>query len=217
MLYVLEEIFKSKKSQNSEYFNLRIQRSLSWLKKALLLDDDLDLQFMSLWISFSALQAESQSVNNKEHTAKQHEFLMHLSTLDHEYQVRQILWGKAQSAVEFLLKCPYASQDYWDYKNQMIPETVWKSRFHREQQGVSDILNHHNTKQVLALLFTKMGVLRQQVLKGGTYYDSMFNRVSLQSSCTVLKRLLPQFIHILIDHPSSMDTQKPFYPMLQLS
>lgn len=43
MLYVLEEIFKSKKNENSASFNLRIQRALSWLKKAALTHEDYDL------------------------------------------------------------------------------------------------------------------------------------------------------------------------------
>ena len=44
MIYVLEEIFKSSKNNNSERFNLRVQRSLSWLKKAVLMEQDKDLQ-----------------------------------------------------------------------------------------------------------------------------------------------------------------------------
>lgn len=31
---VLEEVYKSKKIENSEQFNLRIHRGLSWLKKS---------------------------------------------------------------------------------------------------------------------------------------------------------------------------------------
>ena len=32
-MMLLEEIFKSKKAEHSDYFNLRIHRGLSWLKK----------------------------------------------------------------------------------------------------------------------------------------------------------------------------------------
>ncbi len=32
-MLVLEEVYKSKKAENSEQFNLRIHRGLSWLKK----------------------------------------------------------------------------------------------------------------------------------------------------------------------------------------
>ena len=66
-MLLLEEIFKTKKVQQSDEFNLRIHRGLSWLKQALLLDHDSDLQFIGLWISFNAIYAQdlgqSQSVN----------------------------------------------------------------------------------------------------------------------------------------------------------
>lgn len=217
MLYVLEEIYKSKKSQNSEYFNSRLQRSLSWLKKAVLLDNDIDLQFMSLWIAFSALLAESQIESGSDDIEKQQEFLIRIYQLDHESKIRHGLWGKAQAAVEFLVQYPYASQDYWDYKNQILSESIWKARFSTEQQAVKALLNGQDTQQLLALLFKRLWVLRQQVLQGGVHYNSAFNRTSLQSSCTILKALLPQLLHILIDHPNHIDTQKPFYPILQLS
>ena len=57
-MMILEEIFRHNKSQNSEGFNLRIHRGLSWLKKAIYITDDLDLQFMSLMIAFNAIYAE---------------------------------------------------------------------------------------------------------------------------------------------------------------
>ncbi|MEW9149423.1 hypothetical protein AB2762_00770 [Acinetobacter indicus] len=40
------------------HFNLKIQRSLSWFKKALSLDQELDFKFMSLWIAFQAIYRE---------------------------------------------------------------------------------------------------------------------------------------------------------------
>ncbi|WP_228146873.1 hypothetical protein [Acinetobacter sp. ANC 4470] len=55
---LLGKIFKSKKAQHSDTFNLRIHRGLSWLKKSTELDQDLDLQFISLWGSFKALYAQ---------------------------------------------------------------------------------------------------------------------------------------------------------------
>lgn len=47
-MFVLEEIYKSKKTENSDQFNLSIQRSLSWLKKSMSLEEELDLKLISL-------------------------------------------------------------------------------------------------------------------------------------------------------------------------
>ena len=67
-MQVLEEIFKSKKSENSNQFNLRIHRGLSWLKKAAELDDDLDMRFISLWVSFNAIYAQDLCTRQKKIT-----------------------------------------------------------------------------------------------------------------------------------------------------
>lgn len=57
-MMLLEEIYKTTKAQRSEYFNLRIQRSLSWFRKAVELQADYDFQFLSLWIGLNALYVQ---------------------------------------------------------------------------------------------------------------------------------------------------------------
>ncbi|RTY72750.1 hypothetical protein EKL28_18750, partial [Staphylococcus aureus] len=52
-LYVQEN-----EDSRSEYFNLRVQRSLSWLRKAVELQADYDFQFLSLWIGLNALYVQ---------------------------------------------------------------------------------------------------------------------------------------------------------------
>ena len=61
-MLVLEEMYRSKKNEHSKPFNLRIQRSLSWFKKALILHDDLDLQFITVWVAFNALDLLRKSL-----------------------------------------------------------------------------------------------------------------------------------------------------------
>ena len=46
-MLVFEEIYRAKKNEFSAAFNLRMQRSLSWWKKATEFHDDVDMQFMS--------------------------------------------------------------------------------------------------------------------------------------------------------------------------
>ena len=60
-MLVLEEIYRTKKNEFSAAFNLRMQRSLSWWKKAIVLHDDLDLQFMSTWVALNALYAQGKT------------------------------------------------------------------------------------------------------------------------------------------------------------
>ena len=111
MIYVLEEIFKSSKNNNSERFNLRVQRSLSWLKKAVLMEHDKDLQFLSLRVSFNAIYAEDVERKNqqKDHISQ---FLALISRQDQTQHLSQMVWGKLFEPIQKVLANPYSYQAY---------------------------------------------------------------------------------------------------------
>ena len=81
-MYLLEEIFKKHKHLYSVNFNLRMQRGLSWLRKAKELDQDVDLQFVSLWIAFNAVYAENLQETLDEDQQHLRQFLLRLYGVD---------------------------------------------------------------------------------------------------------------------------------------
>lgn len=102
-MLLLEEIFKSKKLQHSERFNLRVQRSLSWFKKSLELEHDLDLQFISLWIALNALYV--QDMNVAQDTQALQQFLNSIHQQDQEDRIDSTIWGKLSPLIARLLDC----------------------------------------------------------------------------------------------------------------
>ena len=102
-MLLLEEIFKSKKLQHSERFNLRVQRSLSWFKKSLELEHDLDLQFISLWIALNALYV--QDMNVAQDTQALQQFLNSIHQQDQEDRIDSTLWGKLSPLIARLHDC----------------------------------------------------------------------------------------------------------------
>ena len=105
-MLLLEEIFKSKKLQHSECFNLRVQRSLSWFKKSLELEHDLDLQFISLWIALNALYV--QDMNVAQDTQALQQLLNSIHQQDQEDRIDSTLWGKLSPLIARLLDCSIA-------------------------------------------------------------------------------------------------------------
>lgn len=215
MVYVLEEIFKSKKNENSERFNLRIQRALSWLRKAAHTQDDLDLQFLSLWVSFNAIHAEE---NVDEASSQQfNTFLERIYQQDQSQKISQLVWNKIKQPIQLLLDNPYAFQDYWDYKNQKISQLTWKANFDAEKQRILKAFKAKDAKAIIATLFERMLTLRNQILQGGSSYNSAINRQQLKDSCHILLVLLPAFLEVLIENAKDLDFAKPFYPIMQMS
>jgi len=53
----LKDLHRQTRDQSAPELSLRIHRALSWLHKAELSENDLDAQFIFLWISFNAAYA----------------------------------------------------------------------------------------------------------------------------------------------------------------
>ncbi len=214
-MLLIEEIFKSKKTQFSDQFNLRIHRGLSWLKKSMDLHDDLDLQFISLWISFNAIYAQDLvSAQNKQSLRQ---FLYLICQKDSEHKIYKILWERFSQPIRLFLDNPYVYQGFWDYQNQKISHDACKEGLAQEKQKVLRALSEKDSVDILMVLFNRMYTLRNQVVHGGATYNSSVNRKQLQDACTILLALLPVFMIILLENAATLDLAKPFYPVVQVS
>ena len=214
-MLVLEEIYRSRKNEYSTSFNLRIQRSLSWFKKALVLHDDLDMQFIMEWVAFNALYAREQAANQQQQTLRL--FLSSMYHKDADQKIFRILWEKKQPTIRLLLSNPYLDQSFWDWRNQKISEETWRSAFDTEQQQLQQILQNHDSVSLLVSLFSRLATLHQQLSQGGATYNSALNRKQLANACSVLSVLVPSFIQILLENVENIEFSKPFYPVVQVS
>lgn len=213
-MFILEEVFKSKKAEHSDYFNLRIHRGLSWLKKSLELDSDLDFKFMSLWISFNAIYAQDIAFNQDKQTFRQ--FLYLICQKDREHKIYHVLWDKFSQPIRLLLENPYVYQEFWDYQNQKISQHSWKEDFEQEKKKVHKALQEKASVDILFIVFNRLYTLRNQIIHGGATYNSSVNRRQLQDACNILAALLPTFIFVLLENAHSLDLGKPFYPVVQV-
>ncbi|WP_291371413.1 MULTISPECIES: HEPN domain-containing protein [unclassified Acinetobacter] len=214
-MMLLEEIFKSKKAEHSDYFNLRIHRGLSWLKKSVELDSDLDLKFMSLWISFNAIYAQDAGLNQDKQSLRQ--FLYLICQKDQEHKIYHILWDKFSQPIRLLLENPYVYQGFWDYQNQKISQRSWKEDFDQEKKKVHKALQEKSSVDILFVVFNRLYTLRNQMIHGGATYNSSVNRRQLQDTCNILVALLPIFMLVLLENAKTLDLGKPFYPVVQVS
>lgn len=213
-MLVLEEIFKSKKLQYSDGFNLRIQRSLSWFKKGLELEHDLDLKFISLWIALNALYV--QELNAAQHTHALQQFLTSIQQQDQEDRIERTLWGALSHPIARLLDNPYAQQEFWDYKNQKISQSTWQANFVQAKQQVQHALQEHVSTTVLTLLFHRLHTLAQQLTHGGATYNSSISRQTMQEATQILAAFLSTCLYVLLENAALLDLGQPFYPLMQV-
>lgn len=126
-MYLLEEIFKNHKHLYSVNFNLRMQRGLSWLRKAKELDQDVDLQFVSLWIAFNAVYAENLQETLDEDQQHLRQFLLRLYGVDQEQRIERYVWKNCSRSIIDWSNHPYFDQKQWDFQNQKIDKQAWQT------------------------------------------------------------------------------------------
>ena len=214
-MLLIEEVFKSKKNEFSAPFNLRLHRGISWFKRSIDLGDDLDLQFITLWVSFNAIYARDLSISQDKQALRQ--FLFLICSKDKNDRIYNMIWEKFSHPIRTLLNNYYVYQGFWDYQNQKISQDACRADFEEEKAKVYLALQEKDTVAILFILFNRLYTLRNQVMHGGSTYNSSVNRQQLTDACTILSALIPVFIYVLLENAQSLDLGKPFYPVAQVN
>ena len=191
-MMLLEEIYKTTKSQRSEYFNLRTQRSLSWLRKAVKLQTDYDFQFLSLWISLNALYVQENKEGLNQQALPQ--FLHLISSKDQDKRISQIFSGRYSATLQSLLDNQYLTQHFWEYQHNKISQSECRKILNQQKIEIQEALEDQDISKILLEVFNCFTTLRQQILQGGVNYASALSRKQMQESCSLFSALLNAFI-----------------------
>lgn len=215
VLECLYTVYKNKRGQYPESFRLRVHRSLSWLKKVVAEPEDLDIQFIALWISFNAAYAKNFKLQLS--TADRSEFrsfITQICLLDKKQEIYNLIWKTYSGSIRLLLDSPYTQQAYWDYHNGIISETAWQQTAHEAKIKVKNALSMQETDSLLYIVFDRLYTLRNQLVHGGSTYNSSANRKQLQDACHLLCDLIPLFLTVMMAHSDNNCWGEPFYPFV---
>lgn len=208
--------FKENRHNFDENLKLRIHRSLSWLQQASN-EKDLDTQFIHLWIAFNAAYAREIGAGLKNIDKGLFiEFIHKICTLDVEHNIYNIVWDTYSGSIRILLDNKFTFQPFWDFHNGLISEEKWKNEFNRNKQKALQALSDKDTPTILMSCFNHLYTLRNQIIHGGSTFNSSVNRAQLSDACNILSTLIPNMIHIMLDYPNENAWGKPFYPVISI-
>ena len=194
---------------------LRVHRALSWLNRSEQCDADLDAEFIFLWIAFNAAYASDLSLmrdfSEKMVFAR---FLKKLCDLDSDQRLSKIIWSTYPGSIRVLLDNPYVAQEFWDYHNAKITKEEFEARFQQSKASVARALGKKRTGRVLGIIFNRLYVLRNQLIHGGSTWNSKVNRDQIRDSVAILSKLVPAIIAIMMDHPETF-WGSPSYPVIE--
>jgi hypothetical protein len=129
----LKERHRAERGQWHPNLSLRVHRALSWLHRAeqLAEQNDVDGQFILLWIAFNA--AHATEIDEKYRESEQQTFrgfLEKLTELDKGHKrFDALVWQEFPKSIRVLLDNQYVFQDFWKFQNGSLAEEVWKRNF----------------------------------------------------------------------------------------
>jgi len=212
------DILKAKQRAFRENFPdamaLRVHRAISWLGRSEVEADDVDVRFILLWISFnSAYTAHIESDWVGERGAFKAYFET-LVDLDKGHRIYNAVWTRFSQEIRLVFDNRYVFSPFWSHFNGEEGFSDWEERLAKSKRSIATALSDRDTARILATLFDRLYVLRNQMVHGGATWNSSVNRNQIRDGAAVLGCLMPIFIDIMMDHPAR-DWGQPYYPVVE--
>ena len=200
------DILKSREQQEAgdypDNLALRVHGAVSWIQRAEMPEGDPDIAFTCYWIAFNAAYAEDTA--SYAETPERDIFRTYfdkLLRLDGEGAVYNAIWDRFSGPVRILLANKYVYQPFWKHVNGVDGYGDWEARFHRDTEVVNRALAGQQTSLILALLFDRLYVLRNQILHGGATWNGSVNRSQVRDGAAIMGFLVPSFVKVMMDYP----------------
>ncbi|MCB1330796.1 MAG: DEAD/DEAH box helicase [Maritimibacter sp.] len=127
----------------------------------------------------------------------------------------QSVWTTFAGTIRVFLENPYVFSPFWKHHNGEAEYTDWEDRFRRAKHAFNGALMRKDTAVILSMLFDRLYVLRNQVLHGGSTWNSSVNRDQIRDAATILGTIVPIMLDLMMDNPHE-DWGRPFYPVVEV-
>jgi len=203
--------FKSLKSKQRnlrvnfpESLALRVHRSLSWLDRSEQCREDIDSQFIFLWIAFNAAYAQDVEVLKHSESEAFSQFVSKLVDLDNTNELDKLIWSEFPKSIRLLLDNRYVFQPFWDFQNGKLTESEWKERFTKAKSAINNALSSKRTDVVIAIVLQRLYTLRNQTIHGGATWQSSTNRSQMRDGVSFLSQLVPIIINTMMENAGEL-------------
>lgn len=209
----LRRRFKSLPTTESpDAWRIRLHRALSWLGRAEAEPDDPDARFLFLWIALNAAYAREIGLAESERNQVR-EFLGRLVELDLGGSLHAALFVQFTGPIRNLIENKHVYQPFWTAQQTWDASESWRDSFDAAKQVALRALMEKDTTRVLAIVFDRLYVLRNQLVHGGATWNSGVNRQQIRDGVAILGTLLPILIEVMISHPEK-DHGDILYPVV---
>ena len=212
------DILKAKQRAFRENFPdamaLRVHRAISWLGRSEAETNDVDVRFILLWISFNSAYTAHIETDGVSERGAFKAYFETLVELDKGHRIYNAVWTRFSQEIRLVFDNRYVFSPFWSHFNGEEGFSDWEERLAKSKRSIATALSDRDTARILATLFDRLYVLRNQMVHGGATWNSSVNRNQIRDGAAVLGCLLPIFIDIMMDHPTR-DWGQPYYPVVE--
>lgn len=211
----LKEKQRALRERFPETMGLRVHRSISWIGRAEAACEDRDAQFLFLWIAFNAAYAHEddfQTIRSSERASFE-AFFHKAVALDADRRIYDAVWQSFSGPIRLLMNNKFVFSDFWKHHNGIEGFENWEDRFAASKRSFARALRDQNSARILSFVFDRLYVLRNQVMHGGSTWNSSVNRTQVRDGAAILSVLVPVFVDIMMDNPEA-GWGRPFYPVV---
>ena len=218
----LSNLFEQCKSHHSKDNQLRLRRSISWLNLAQSQHSefDFDASFIFHWISFNSMYAlpdlEDDATSD---STRYREFLTSIAQLDTRKDTIAVLQPLYAATIFPLVQNRYIYPTYWkhDFDKEKRQQTDHKWEYVREKnlKNIKQAVGSRkraNPAATLHCIFDLIYSVRNQLLHGSSTYFGSVNREQVQTGATILNHVIPCFVSLMLEHPTTDWGTPPFPP-----
>lgn len=216
---ILHAVLKAKqrrlRADFPESMALRVHRSISWIGRAEALQGDHDACFLLLWIAFNAVYANEEDFQLRVRREREmfSVFFTRVIDLDKEQRIYNAIWQRFPGPIRMLLQNKYIFKPFWQHHHGIGSAGDWEAQFDDSNRDILRSLKARNTVRILKYVFERLYVLRNQLMHGGSTWNSSVNRDQLRDGVAILGFLMPLFVDVMMDNPNN-DWGKPLYPVV---
>lgn len=209
----LKERLKGLEGQIPEKSRIRLHRAISWLKRAEQEAKDDDARFIFLWIAFNAAYGQQFGFEEAERNVLR-AFLRKLVAVDTGKTLHKVVFEQYTGPVRLLIDNKYVFEPFWRALRDHDSSNDWGERFYSEKRAALRAVTGGETVTVLAVVFDRLYVLRNQLVHGGATWNSSINRQQVHDGANLLGTLMPAILALMLDHPE-LDFGEIAYPVVE--
>ena len=140
-------------------------------------------------------------------------FLAALLSIDGEKRLQTLVMGQFTGPIRTLIENHFVFEPFWRAQRDHDASERWKKQFAAGRKTALKALLDGHTGAVLAIIFDRLYVLRNQLIHGGATWNSAVNRAQVKDGAHLLLALVPILVELMLDHPE-LDFGGILYPVL---